>query len=54
MLLLRGGKVSVTLMAQYSELERNEKRFGATEVCNLRLACVVKNTAMSCNSIARR
>lgn len=44
MLLLRGGKVSVTLMTQYSELERNENRFGATEACNLRLTRVVKNT----------
>lgn len=44
MLLLGGGKMSLRLMAQYPELERNENRLGATEVCSVRLMCLVKNT----------
>lgn len=54
MLLLRGGKMSIRLMAQYPELKRNENRLGATEVCNVRLMCSVKNIGMSYRSIARR
>lgn len=46
--------MAVRLMAQYPELERNENRFSATEVCNMRLMRLVKNTGMSYKSIARR
>lgn len=54
MLLLRGGKMSIRLMAQYSELETTENRLGKTEVCKVRLTCLVKNIGTSYKSIARR
>lgn len=54
MRVLRGGKNPVRFEAEYPERERNANRLTATEICNVRLMCLVRNTDVSNESIAKR
>lgn len=50
----QGRENTLRLMAEYPDVERNENGLGATEICNVRLMCLVRSTDMSYESTARR
>lgn len=50
----QGKENPVRLMTEYPEVKRNAKGLTATEICNVRLMCLVRKTDASYQSIARR
>lgn len=49
-----GRENPIRLMAEYPEVEGNENGLSTTEICNVRLMCLVRNPDMSYESIAKR